>query len=536
MKQPKYFAPRLARPAGWMGQRRVVGAVMATVALAAACSGGGSGSPSASGSGAPQECASLSVALNQAFPSLNPISDPGTVVGSFVFETLYRVVPSSEEPEIVPELATDMPEQVTPTSYRVTLREGVTFHDGGPLTAEDVVFTWQQTMDLANESPYATSLEFIENVRAAGPLELEFDLAAPTSLLAGRLAVMSIASKAAFTSSPESQDLQPVGSGPYRVVSAATGEQAALQRFDGYTGTREFSYDELVMHVVPDDNARLAGLRTGQYAIARSVPGTAYSQLEGEEGIEIASVPGAFDLMLMFRTDRPPFDDVRARQAVMNAIDRDAIVETVFFGHAQPAWTDAIAPTLAGSIDAEPAYSFDAARAEELLAEAGLGDSPIPIDLLVTDLFGIPQQAPIVEENLRAVGFEPSMIPGDIQAHASRAAAGEYNLWLTAGGVGVGAPDAEWVMRILYSGVFVPNQAAWDNAELGGLIDEAFQAPDVAARDEALAEAQNLIQAEAPLVPLIFTNEITAWSDSLQGYEPRSGDPYLSLEGVTGGC
>lgn len=496
----------------------VGGSLIALKGTLSACTADGSEEPA----GEPLDCERLAAAMAMPFRDLDPTlaaSVASFAIIELVYEPLYHVDPFPPR-GLTPVLATDLPQEVDPTTYRIGIRPDTTFHDGSPLTVDDVVFTLDRMRDPEVGSSYLTSLEFIETVTAVSDTEVELTLKHPTTLLAERLALVWVLSRTAVENSPEALTLAPVGTGPYVVRSALSEQSITLEAFDGYQGERRLGFADLEISVVTDSQARISGLRTGEFRVVENVPHLSVESLSQVEGLTIEAVPSSLATYLMFQTAKAPFDDARVRRAVLYAIDRDAIATTAYAGHATPAWAHMTSPQIAGAVESTTVYSYDPERAAELLAEAGYGGGGITVDLLVNSDEALVQQAPIFEQNLAAIGITANIIPGDIAAQADRASSGDYNLWLTTADAGAFAGDAEWGLRWLYGGSFVPDQAKWENAEMLALLDAALAAPSEDDRNRALAEVQNLLQAEAPLIPMHFLDKVTAWNSALEGYEP----------------
>lgn len=467
------------------------------------------------------DCQQLAAAMASPFRDLDPTTSAllsTFAIIDFVYEPLYRVDPLPPR-DLTPVLATELPREIDPTTYRINIREGTTFHDGSPLTADDVVFTLDRIRDPETNSSYLTSFTMIDTVSAVSDTEIELKLTHPTTLLAERLSLVWVLSRNAVANSPDALTLAPVGTGPYQVQSAVSEQSISLQAFADYQGDRQVGFESLAISVVADDNARVAGLRTGQFSVIENAPANTFETLSNLDGITVEAVPSSLATYMMFNTGQAPFDDVRVRQAVLYGIDRDSITQIAFAGQAEPAWANMTSPQIAGAVETTTVYSFDSDRAAQLLAEAGYSDG-FTIDMLINDDESHAQQAPVIKENLLQVGITVNIIPGDIGAQAERASEGNYHMWLTSADAGVFAGDAEWGLRWLYGGAFVPDQARWENAGLIEMLDTALSAPDVDARNQALAEAQNLLQYEAPLVPMHFVNKLTAWESAIDGYQP----------------
>ncbi|AYY11967.1 ABC transporter substrate-binding protein [Actinobacteria bacterium YIM 96077] len=511
--------------------------------------GAGAGCTSDAPSDSPDETAngndtgrdgSLSASLANIFRDLDPTtaSAVGTVaVNNYIYESLYRLDPFPPRTELTPELATEMPREIDPLTHRIKLRDDAVFHDGSPLTAEDVAFTIERIKDPDVESLFARFFEIVDAVDVVDEHEIELNLTAPTTLLAQRLVLVKGMSQAAIEDSPDALELEPVGTGPYRVLSAVSGQEITLERFDEYTGPRELNYDELHIAVTADGSARVSALRTGRAQVIEDVPASSFDELESEDDVEVDSARGDHLTGLMFHCGKPPFDDVRVRQAVMYGIDRDGIAETAFFGHAEPVWSGEISPDDPDYAEPDLTYRYDPDYARQLLDEAGFGDGGIDVDFLAGDLDYLAAQTPLIEENLRELGFVPNVIPGELESLYSRVTEGSYNLFLMKGDTSaLGATDVEFLLRWTYYGNLPRQFMYWEGEPLERveeLLDEALTAPDDDARSSALAEVQNIVQTEVPIGRLHRVDYLTGWSASLDGFRPVPTAGFV-LDGVTG--
>lgn len=529
MTRPVRTDPSNAAPAGLIGRRDLLRAasLLGAVTLGGGLAACGTGSSGQAAGQTPGALGTFTAALTAPFPNLEPSVIPyaGAIASSWLWgERLYRVDHFAPRSELIPELAVGMPEEVSPTLRRVTLREGVTFHDGSPLTAEDVVFTFDWIRNPDTGSLWPQFLGFLGAVRAVSDLEVEFELTVPTTLLAARLVLVPIRPRTATVPF----ELQPIGTGPYRVATAASDQTIVLEPFEAYNGSAPPAYEQVELTRVADANARVSGLRSGQFAMIEDVPAGAFQELDSAgAGVRVEAVDSYAWTVLYFNCGRPPFDDVRVRQAVMHAIDRDGIARAAFFGLAEPAWTGFISPEHPEFTEPETVHRFDPDHARELLADAGYGEEPIPIDLIYhSDYEFVPSQLPIVEQNLRDIGFEPNLVPLEFSAADARMVEGDYHLTLNGpADWSLFAADLEFLLRGSFTGFVTTNMSYWtgaEAAEVQQLLDEAVAAPDETARHELLATAQNLVQQEVPIGALFHKQQLTGWTDQL-------GDEYQPL-------
>ncbi len=478
---------------------------------------------------------SLSTAMSSTFPNLTPLNPS---IGTFTIadlygDKLYRLDPFPPRTDLRPDLATEPPEEISPTSYRIRLRTDVTFHDGKPFTAEDVVYTLQQLTDPEEGTFFGQFLSFISSAEAAGDHELILTLGTPTSLLMERLSLPWI-----IPAGIAQDDLKttPIGTGPYRVSSAIGGERAVLQRFAEYSGEREPNYEEVEITQVPDANARISGIRSRRFKIIEEPPASSFEELGKAEGVKTGSSEGYMSTKLYFNCGRPPLTDNRVRQAICYAIDRDAITDTSFLGHAAPEWKgwfsrhpDFVPPSTA--------YSFDPDRAVDLLAAAGHSGKEVPVDFIfASDRDFISTQVPIIEQNLKAVGFAPNLIPGETAAHIGRMVDGNYGMCILADDPSAYHPSLELMLQIYWSGSHPRDILHWEGDSLTRietLLNEAFAAGDAEERKQLLGEVQEIAQTEVPIHVLHTVDQLSAWSSDLSGFRPSPTHGFV-LDGVSG--
>lgn len=500
------------------------------VALSACSSDDEPQSGPASGASGGTLTAALTTGLEEVFPG-----GDGGVVADFWAERLYRLDPLPPREELFPELAVDVPEQTSPTTHVVRLREGVTFHHGKALTAEDVAFTYQWVMDPATAHLFAPLYNMIAGIQALSDLEVEFTLTTPTVLLPSRLSLVPILPS---DFNADTFALQPSGTGAYKVASATSMDRVVLERFDGYTGDLEFTYDTLEIAAVRDSNTRLAGLFTSQFKIIEDAPLSALDQLQNDEAFEVASVPSYGWSTVMFNCGRAPFDDPRVRQAVMYAVDRDALNTAGFLGTADPAWAGFVSPEHPEFVEPDVVYSYDPDRARELLTEAGYTDGGVAIDILImSDVDYVRLQAPVIEQNLRDVGFEPNIVPAVAPGIWTTMSEGSFDVAFTS--VSDASPAStglEFLARRSFTGFVGEGLVHWTGepaTTLAGLLDSAVAAPDDATYKDFVGQALNLIQEEVPIGALLLAKQTTAWSASLQGFSPSPTLGFV-LDGVSG--
>src|SRR5699024_9955110 len=230
-------------------------------------------------------------------------------------------------------LAADDPKKVDDTTYEVTLRDGAVFHDGSPVTPEDVAFSFARVLNPDNESLYTQFIPFIDSVEPKDDKTVTIKLNFPTGLLAERLSVVEVVPQEAVEKDPDAFDAKPIGTGPYQLTDGGAGGTVKFERNDDYTGPRPALAAKMEWEILPEPTARVNSLTSKTSAAIDSVPYLDVETLEGQ-GATVESTQGFGLLFMMFNNGQAPFDDVRNRQAFLYALDMEQIIENALLGNA----------------------------------------------------------------------------------------------------------------------------------------------------------------------------------------------------------
>ena len=279
-----------------------------------------------------QQTGSAGLGLANAFVGFDPALAPqlGSItVIRHVFESLTRYDPAAET--WTPWLLDGEPQRSAANTFSARLRNGARFHDGSPLTAADVVWTFEYYKNPDTASFFSTFLQTIEGVEGDGrDLTITVTEELPNFLFA--LSIPMIMPQAAFEEAgAEKFSAAPVGSGPYRFESQTPGQRVSLRRFADYAGRAKPKLDEVEMSYFAEDASRIAQLTGGQLDVIDGVP---YRDLKAvtTNQIESGVADGGRYALIETNQFRGPFKDQRVRQAFMYALDRDKLIEAVFPG------------------------------------------------------------------------------------------------------------------------------------------------------------------------------------------------------------
>lgn len=337
-----------------------------------------------------QQGGQVRVALDELPRQLDPLlyqTNPGYRVMPNIFDTLLTVDYAGDG-ALRPALAESW-ERVDARTVDLKLRPGVTFHDGTPLTAEDVAFSFGPERRTNEDSPgFGTAQQFlntIASVEAVDDQTVRVVSAIDDPTIELRLTAWGsqIVSKAAFEAAGgfEGFARAPVATGPFRVVRLSA-DVIELQAFDNYWAGRP-DIDTLTFRLAPELSSRTAGLLSGDFDIIADVPPDQFGPIEGNADYEIVGGPVASLRVVKFDTRNEQLKDVRVRRALSLAIDRQAIVDSLWAGLVEVPHGHQLA-SFGPLFEADrPPYAYDPEEARRLLQEAGYDGTPIPFRIRV---------------------------------------------------------------------------------------------------------------------------------------------------------
>lgn len=325
---------------------------------------------SAVGAPPPQQGGEITVAIVVEPPGWDPTVSNSQEINRVTYGNVYEgLVMLNRHGEITPGLAESWEVSEDGLSWTFTLREGVTFHDGSTFTAEDVLAKFERARDPDAGHTHPEYYTAIDTVSAEGNT-VTFTLTHPSASLLYNLARPSSIIYPAGTE--ETQRTAPVGTGPFRFAEWVRGSEVRLERFDDYHGESAY-LDAVTFRIIEDPSAQLAALQAGDIDMV----GVALSpenalQVQADPNLKLTEGSATTEITLAMNNAREPLSDLRVRQAITHAIDKQAIIEGALFGFGTPIGTHA-SPIEPYFIDVEP-YPYDPERARELLAEAGFED------------------------------------------------------------------------------------------------------------------------------------------------------------------
>lgn len=458
----------------------------------------------------------------------NPIGTSSGVflaAGWHVFEGLYELNMHTYRAECG--LAADAPVQIDDLEYEVTLREDTVFSDGSPLTSADVVNAFERN---GESDLYGAFLSFITAVSAPDERTVHFKLNAPMgSVLQERLALVRVF-PAALTD--EQLATKPIGSGPwcYETINAADGGRISFTANHRYTGPWPATCERMEWSVLLDDTRRTDELIDKDVMVMEAAPVVRAEELAGA-GATVEWVPGFNLPFLMFNCEKPPFDDVRVRQALLYAIDVDSLIGTYMAGHARAA-TSLLPDYFRHYHRAATVYSYDPEKARKLLAEAGVDE--LALTLRANDNW-VSTLAPAIAEDWKAVGvtaevvlLDTTALFADLSTEPEPGTLLPFDVVLSPGDPSCFGNDADLIISWWYGdNVWTRARSRWATtpafAEVAELLAEARSKTSEDEQQPLWNQCFDIIAAEVPLYPLFHRETATAWwTAQLDDYDPIS--------------
>jgi len=408
------------------------------------------------------------------------------------------------------------------TVWTFELREGITFHDGKEMTSEDVKFTYDRLRDPDIGAATVDMYSNIVDITAPDNYTVIFELEEPNVDF-----LLDLADYHALIMDTDNPDFNTNfnGTGPFMVERYEPEDRITFSRNPDYwmedEGGNQLPYlDGMEFIFLSDSSAQIEALRGGQvdyliYLSAEFVP-----MLEEDENTVVYEAPSNTAWVIRMRSDRPPADDVRVRQAFKAATDRSAILEGAIGGLGVTGRDTPIGPAYGDFYLDVPEPERDVEKARELLAEAGYEDG-LEITITTQESSPVPAIATIWQEQLSEAGInaEIQLVPSDVYFGAD-------NMWLE---VDFGITD--WGSRpypqpyldLAYTSDAPWNETHWSDSELDELARLASRELDHDKRIQLYHEIQEIFMERGPIIVPFFNNNLWGASADLKGVQPTSG-------------
>ncbi len=469
-----------------------------------------------------------------------------------VFDRLVEAVTTGPgQSELQPGLAEKWDVSTDGLKYTFHLRKGVKFHSGDILTADDVIFTFDRMLDPATK---ALNTDFLDMIAGAGDRmdgkatsvaglkkvddnTVEIMLAKPFAPFLANLATPagSIFSKKATTAAGEKFNTEPVGTGPFRMESWTLNSEVVLAAFDDYFRGRP-KFDKLIMKIVPEAQTMSLMFRNGELDVldldfARSqIP---EFQKDATYKNQIASGPRVGTYYMSINEKIAPFDKPKVREALMYALDRQTLLDKLYYGTGVPA-KGILAPGLAGYNTSLPGFSYDPEKAKALLKEAGLEKG---FEMGIYQTVDSPSTLKIneaIQAMLGEVGITVKIEQMDSAAWSGTRKEGKLGSYVTSWSADYNDPD-----NFIYT-FFAPRNSVarswnYENKEVQDKLEQARTMTDMAARYKLYQDIeQQIVYKDFAFVPLFHLQHLFVVNPKVKNFKPSwngwSNMPYYGIE------
>jgi peptide/nickel transport system substrate-binding protein len=440
---------------------------------------------------------------------------PGYTRASLIFDTLVWRDASGET---IPWLATDWALSDDGLTWTFTLRDGVRWHDGQPLTADDVVFSIQYYQEHPGTAWFMSQVQEIETVTQVSENQVALKLARPFApFLQTTAESMLIFPRHIWEGVEDPQIYNEaaafVGSGAYRLVEYSQEEgtylfEANPDFFLGVPYVRRIEF-------IPTSDDILA-LSSGDVAAFDKFGGVTEEMLAPfrQEPFAVQEAPGEWGMFLYFNLDKEtPLQDVRVRQAIAHAVDRGAMVERVLFGFGDAGTPGFLPPANPFYNPDVPDYALDLERARALLREAGYDGTPLRLAYSLDWIMASGRVVEIIEAGLKEIGIPVEHATMDQATIDAAASEGSYEILLTGfGGLG-GDPDQ---LRRNFASTSpakgFSRAQGYHNPDFDSLAEAQVSLADPTKRQEAVDEMQVILAQDLPALPLYYTARVVVFN------------------------
>ncbi|MFC2053681.1 ABC transporter substrate-binding protein [Chloroflexota bacterium] len=472
-------------------------------------------------SGAPTTSAPVEVAEGTLRVAMQPLvqtdpalisSDSEVLVANHIYDYLVDVDPQSNP---VPRLATEWDVSEDGLVYKFALAEGVTFHDGSPLTAQDVVWTFNRLRDPDAEYPTSDLYANIESIEATGDQEVIFTLNQPNPFF-----LYDLSDNHALVMKAETENATRFnGTGPFVVTNYSPEDRIEMTANINYWAEGQPNLAGLEIIFFADETAAVDALRSGQVDLSMRMSAALFESLKNEQGVITIDIPtNGFDLVRL-RSDRDPGSDPKVIEAFKLATDRDAIFNLVTQGYGAVGRDSPIGPLYSAYYSEDtpiPARDVEAAR--QLLADAGYPDG-LTLDLHTPDTGNRPDLAVVLKEQWAEAGIDVNVLVEPESVYYGDDGWLEVTLGITGWG---SRPYPQFYLDVMLVCDAKWNESHFCDEEFDRLAMTASTTLDEDERVQAYADIQELLIERGPVIIPYFFGQFAAISDKFEGFELKA--------------
>lgn len=466
-----------------------------------------------------------------------PGISPDVATGAILQNVYEGLVAWRSDGSVAPMLADKIETSPDGLSYTFTLRKGILFHNGQPLTSREVVWTWSKFLDPAQNWQCRGNFDGsrqikIEAIEAPDADHVVFRLARPSGVFLSMMARSDCDSTG--IAHPGSVDgegrwVAAIGTGPFRLADWRRGEYVELRRFndyqprpepsDGLAGEKRADVDRVRATIIPDTSTAQLAIRSGALDIWNDVDPTSTAELRDQPGLKLVTSPAAGINMVLIQARDPALSDARVRTAIAMSIDAEALREGIAVGYGSPSTSLVPATSANYGLVERDRVKYDPAEAKRLLKEVGYSGQEIVIT--TNGQFPIMKETGIIVQSmLQSAGLNARVEIMEFAATMDRYFKGRFQLQIFNA-----TPYLDPVFsydRIIGGSGATPEKV-WRSDEANALLGKLFELSSISARQPVFDQLHRLFLKDVPAVTWANRSNVAAVRNSVRGFSPWAG-------------
>jgi len=458
----------------------------------------------------------LTMSLGHDFVTFHPYFD----VTNAIFKPTFYEAPIriGDDGQFEPWLAESWEESEDGLTVTLKLREGITFHNGRAMTADDVVWSVSHAMDVEAGHHLSDRFTTATGATAIDEYTVAISYSEMTQSKLDGITRLYIFPQEAL----ENIDLEPVGTGPFQFIEWTPGDQLVAEKFDGYWREGLPYLDRIVVKPIPDPQARLVNLSAGSIEALVGVPLADIALLKGDASVVVGQAPAGFSFYaFIMNVNNAPFDNTLVRQAMNYAIDREKIRQTAFHGEANMTTMPYAESSWAYPADLANFYSYDPEKAKELLTEAGYPDG-FDFEILIRGASGAyVDMAQVYQQDLAAIGVNAKIVPTELPQYWPLLFDNQFAM--VSHGTGEATVDPSGLFegaaccRPFRNFFGITEDTEWFPG-YKDLIDQARASQDQAERTELYHQTMQILLEQGWTIPVAWDQTVYAYKDHVHDF------------------
>ena len=463
---------------------------------------------------------SLTIGIDSDAVALDPLRVNDTLTMSILSNVYEPLVRMNNDSEIVPALATKWENSDDGLEYTFTLRTDATFHNGDPITAEDVKYSLEAAVESSYTGPY---MNFIDKVEVLDEKTVKVTLQyAYAPFLALCTTYSQVVKEDFYKDGEVDMAKNPIGSGPYKFKKWAQGDKIEFEAYDGYYQGAP-AIKNLTYSIIPNSSTAALALESGEIDMSLNVATADIKAMKDKKGITMLEDPSSAFYFIGMNTKVDKLSDVRVRQAISKCINKQNLIDGALDGYGVPTNTFIAEGVLGYDPDFDP-LPYDVEGAKKLMKEAGYPDG---FKLSISIPENRSKHAQIIQSDLAQIGIDLTIDIIETGKFWDDLENLDYEMMIMGWSYMVMDPDVGYY-SLYKKDDMAGNYTGFGNEKTDGLLAAGRTETDQKKRAEIYAELEKIVQTAAPYVPLYWRVDAVAYNENLTGVKiPPCGLYYV---------